>query len=440
PYLMTAQPVPGVIQAEHYDLGGEGTAYHDVDATNSGSGNGIAYRSDEAVDINYVLGAQQGYYVSEFEEGEWLEYQVTVPVSGAFNVDLRTASTAGGMASIHVDGTEVAGKLAIPVSAEFSTTRASNITLEEGIHTLRVHADLGSFDLDYITVLAYVEPPPAGTVLVDDFSDPTGAAWSYFGTASGEVTTGNGVNPFMRATFSGAGGSGGGFYGVMWNNLEDTQQAVLPADPWFGIRVRHSSTGTTVDEYTLEITVREDTDGNGWTTGQEDSHRFDTRFDSSSFNDEWLQISAPLTAFTNLGTGGNGILELAIDEVVLVVSQVVGADPSSVVVDFDDISISTGGVGTGAETVVPSSIELYKPYPNPSTGTVHVAYELQTSGMARFEVFDLLGRRVQPPVEAVHAAGRHWLDLDLSTVSQGVYFIRLEVNGAIKTQRLVLAR
>lgn len=440
PYLMAAQAVPGVIQAEYYDIGGEAEAYHDVDAVNSGAVAGLGFRAVEGVDIGYGLGAEQGYFVSGFEAGEWLEYQISVPVSGAFNVDLRTASSAGGMASLHVDDTEVAGNLTIPAGTEFSTTRASNIQLAEGTHTLRVQADQGDFDLDYVTVLAYVEPPPAGTVLVEDFADPTGAAWSYFGSASGTVTTGDGVNPYMRATFSGAGGSGGGFYGVMWNNLEDTQQAVLPADPWFNIRVRHSSTETTVSEYTLEITVREDTNGDGWTSGQEDSHRFDTRFSSSSFNDEWIQISAPLTAFTNLGTGGNGILELAIDEVVLVVSQVVGPDPSSVVVDFDDIIISTGGVGTAVEDVLPSAVRLYQPYPNPSSGTINMAYSLDTPGLARIEVIDMLGRRVHPPIESFEETGQHWLNLNLDQVAPGVYFIRLDVGGAIKTQRVVIAR
>ena len=34
PYGGTARPVPGVIQAEDYDTGGEGVAYHDTDLLN----------------------------------------------------------------------------------------------------------------------------------------------------------------------------------------------------------------------------------------------------------------------------------------------------------------------------------------------------------------------------------------------------------------------
>ncbi|MEM9258071.1 MAG: cellulase family glycosylhydrolase, partial [Bacteroidota bacterium] len=54
----TPIPIPGVVEVEDYDAGGEGIAYHDNDAANQGGG----YRLDEGVDIGggpgggYVLG------------------------------------------------------------------------------------------------------------------------------------------------------------------------------------------------------------------------------------------------------------------------------------------------------------------------------------------------------------------------------------------------
>src|SRR4030042_4836040 len=55
------QVIPGKIQCEYYDFGGEGIAYHDNDSVNSGSGilnplNGTylnEFRISEAVDISY---------------------------------------------------------------------------------------------------------------------------------------------------------------------------------------------------------------------------------------------------------------------------------------------------------------------------------------------------------------------------------------------------
>ncbi|MFT4605738.1 MAG: beta-glucanase (GH16 family) [Rhodothermales bacterium] len=442
PYAMVPPSAPGRIQGEHFDLGGEGEAYHDLDNSNAGNARGNEFRTADGVDIDYALGSDQGLFVSDFAAGEWLEYQIDVAVAGPYNLDLRARSEAGATASLLSGSTVLAAELAVTASADgsFSTVRAANTLLEAGVQTLRVQVNDGSLEMDHVTINAYVEPPSAGTFIFDDFADLTGASWGYFGDAQGTVTTGSGVNPFMRATYSGVGGTGGAFYGVMWNNLSDASQVPIPADPWFNIRVRHSSTATTVESYTLEVTVREDADGNGWTTGEEDSHRFDREFDASAFNDEWITISAPLSAFVNLGTGGNGILEIALDEVVLVVSQVTGPNPSSVQVDFDDIIISTGPVGTGVSPSVPRTLALQRPYPNPTSGPVQLSYDLDEPGTATVQLFDVLGRQVLPPSKDFRAPGRHWLNLDLSQLSPGVYFVRLDAAGATRTQRVVVSR
>src|SRR5271156_5670579 len=56
------QKIPGRVQCAYYDLGGEGVAYHDADATNHGSGalnpaNGTylnEFRMHESVGISYT--------------------------------------------------------------------------------------------------------------------------------------------------------------------------------------------------------------------------------------------------------------------------------------------------------------------------------------------------------------------------------------------------
>ena len=61
-YKKGAQKIPGKLQCEYYDLGGEGIAYHDADSINSGSGrlNKVdgsylhSFRINEPVDISYT--------------------------------------------------------------------------------------------------------------------------------------------------------------------------------------------------------------------------------------------------------------------------------------------------------------------------------------------------------------------------------------------------
>ncbi|MFZ1396424.1 MAG: carbohydrate binding domain-containing protein [Candidatus Promineifilaceae bacterium] len=103
-----------------------------------------------------------------------------------------------------------------------------------------------------------------------------------------------------------------------------------------------NQSNATVDEYRLEITIREDLDGNGWINGAEDSFRFDTTFTSAAFDDQWTLISAPVSSFVNQFTGGDGTFNGALDEIVIVVAGVQGAVGSTVEVDFDQISF-TGG-------------------------------------------------------------------------------------------------
>ena len=136
----------------------------------------------------------------------------------------------------------------------------------------------------------------------------------------------------------------------------------LPADPWFNVWVLNQSDAT-VDSYTLEITIREDLNGDGWTNGAEDSFRLDTTFTSTSFNDEWTLISAPVSSFTDQFTGGDGTFNGNVDELVLVIAGVQGANPSAVEVDFDQFMFTSGGPAA-FEQVVFDDMEHGDPFGN----------------------------------------------------------------------------
>ncbi|MEM8930636.1 MAG: family 16 glycosylhydrolase, partial [Acidobacteriota bacterium] len=74
PYRMTPTAVPGTIEIEDYDLGGDGVAYFDTDAINAGG----AYRPDEGVDLEGSSDAGFGFNAGFIVDGEWTEYTVDV--------------------------------------------------------------------------------------------------------------------------------------------------------------------------------------------------------------------------------------------------------------------------------------------------------------------------------------------------------------------------
>jgi hypothetical protein len=140
PYTGTAVAVPGRIDTENYDRGGEGYAYHDTTAGNSTG----AYRSDD-VDIRATTDVGGGYNVKSVRAGEWLAYSVSVPAAGTYSIDVRVASLgSGGTIHFTVDGVDVTGAVALPDTGGWNTwqtaTRAG-VTLPAGSHVIKLVAD-----------------------------------------------------------------------------------------------------------------------------------------------------------------------------------------------------------------------------------------------------------------------------------------------------------
>src|SRR5712692_4888784 len=82
--------VPGSFEAENFDLGGEGVAYHDNTPGNQGG----QYRLSEDVDIivsSDPLGG--GYVVNNFETGEWLNYTINVQATTLYTIEIRASTT-----------------------------------------------------------------------------------------------------------------------------------------------------------------------------------------------------------------------------------------------------------------------------------------------------------------------------------------------------------
>ncbi len=137
-------PIPGRIQAEDYDLGGEGHAYHDTTAGNSGG----AYRHED-VDIETAGGITNVGWV---RSGEYLTYTATVQSAATYTMTARVASPNSGRAIVvSVDGTPAA-TLTVPNTGSFATFRTVQVpvTLAAGTHTLRLTFQGDGQNIDWI--------------------------------------------------------------------------------------------------------------------------------------------------------------------------------------------------------------------------------------------------------------------------------------------------
>jgi hypothetical protein len=71
--------IPGTIQAENFDKGGEGMSFHDSDSNREGD---INYRSD-AEGVDFVKG-NGGTCIGYTAQNEWLEYTIDVKEAGKY--------------------------------------------------------------------------------------------------------------------------------------------------------------------------------------------------------------------------------------------------------------------------------------------------------------------------------------------------------------------
>jgi hypothetical protein len=144
-------PIPGTIQAEDYDRGGQGVAYHDTDPGNSGG----AYRPGEGVDIK--TGADDdggGYIVGWTEAGEWIEYTVDVSETGNYRLEMRVGSAEnGGSCHLEVDGVDLTGPIACPNTGSWDSYQSvaeEAIELEAGTQVVRLVFDGSAMDVNYL--------------------------------------------------------------------------------------------------------------------------------------------------------------------------------------------------------------------------------------------------------------------------------------------------
>jgi DUF1680 family protein len=161
PYGGTAWSIPGTIQFENYDIGGNSLAYNDASTGNTG---GAIFRTDEDVDLENCTDADAGYNIGYATAGEWLEYTVNVTNAGKYNITFRAACNGDDRTiSLETDGESIANNIAIPNTGGWQIwedVTVENVTLEAGIQVFRI--TIGATDyvnLNYLNVISNSTPP-----------------------------------------------------------------------------------------------------------------------------------------------------------------------------------------------------------------------------------------------------------------------------------------
>ena len=154
PYSGTPAPFT-TIQAENYDLGGQGSGYNNPGNLNRG---GTVYRAAEGVGVGAIPPANGGgYFVGWTLPTESLNFTVSVAATGTYTLNFRVAAAqTGGKFHLNVDGANVTGSLSIPNTADWNNYQLvskTGVSLSAGTHVLTLVFDVagpngacGNFD------------------------------------------------------------------------------------------------------------------------------------------------------------------------------------------------------------------------------------------------------------------------------------------------------
>ena len=122
------------------------------------------------------------------------------------------------------------------------------------------------------------------------------------------------------------------------------------------------------------------------------------------------------------------------------------AAPISVALDPDEWILRQITYPTAVgEPQAAARLRLLPPSPNPSHGTVEIAYSLPRPGAVRVVLLDAAGRRVVELQRGELGAGLHRLTWDQTDaagreVGGGIYWVCLEQGGIRRTQKLAIVR
>jgi hypothetical protein len=181
PYGGTPASIPGVVEAENYDTGGQGVAYNQT--TNGGQ---TVYRNDNNSGVYADSNASNGYGVGWGDAGEWLKYTINVTSSGAYNIAFRVASGASG-GTFHLQdelGNNITGPVTVPATSGWSTyttVTVNGVNLTAGLHVLTLVDDTSGFNVDSMSFTSPYDGTPwsvPGTLQAENY-DTGGQGVAY---------------------------------------------------------------------------------------------------------------------------------------------------------------------------------------------------------------------------------------------------------------------
>ncbi|WP_158233400.1 Ig-like domain-containing protein [Reichenbachiella sp. 5M10] len=465
PYSGSPISLPGTVEVENFDLGGEGIAYHDTNAANEGG----QYRTSEGVDVEVASGG--GYNIGWTSAGEWLEYTVDVQSAGTYDFEFRVASiNAGGTFHVEFGGADVTGTVTSANTGAWQTwtsVYANDVTLSAGQQIMRIALDNPNHNLDKVIITSAgsgtvdvtgVSVSPASISLTAGATQQlaasvspanasnTSVTWTTSDAAVASVTNGGlvtaisagtatitattadgGFTATSAVTVTGGGGTATGYrIKNVWSNdylydgganvnygsspVGDSYVWQLEDVGGGNVEIKNASTGEYMHIENLTGSVQSTTRTSGWYSSRwaiEDAGNGESRIRNAWQSSHYIHVE-------NLtGSAQHGTIYTAWASAKWVLEPVGGAR----ILEDRETALAVGQVQV---------------YPNPVTnGNLHIDLGL-TFEQSNIRVMDLSGHVVFTQTYSDHQ------DIQISTRDwvKGLYLIQVEAGGSTAVRKV----
>lgn len=147
--------LPGIVESEEYDKGGENIGYYD-----DSNGNEGAFNNRPVDDVDKETSGDTEHFsgdgnVGWISQGEWLKYTVDVTQTNKYLIDFRVASANSyGQFDLEIDGkTILKNKIAVSSTGGWSsweTVRSDTVVLTKGVQEIYFKALNGGANITYM--------------------------------------------------------------------------------------------------------------------------------------------------------------------------------------------------------------------------------------------------------------------------------------------------
>jgi Carbohydrate binding module (family 6) len=145
PFLFNAPfQVPQKIEAEHYDLGGEGVSFHDTEYKNIAG----SYRFDGGPDLKT---SNDSTVLTDILPNEWVEYTISVSQGNTYPIRLRYYGENSGTINLYLDEVFL-GSVSINSTNSYEDYIVTGNYFNPGKHVLKLDFNLTGGKLDYLSV------------------------------------------------------------------------------------------------------------------------------------------------------------------------------------------------------------------------------------------------------------------------------------------------